>query len=190
MNRRPDWYIVAGQSILGLCLLVCLVLVPHYFFSRNQGGVSNYGTDPHTRLLFVAGFGAAALGTFLAALALHSSSAASKRFRASLFGISLLYLLVMASTFPYKISPAYRHLHEQAAVTLFAGMLAIVVWLLFTTTRDSKVNLALALFFLGFITAALTQAGLVHLLFTAQVVCGFSFGYLLKHGVASHTHLG
>jgi hypothetical protein len=53
-----------GQLVLAAAMVVCVVIEPKYFWATNQGGVSNYGALDETRLLFTAGFAAAAVASF------------------------------------------------------------------------------------------------------------------------------
>ncbi len=182
---RPEWYITAGQIILGICLLGCLVLIPGYFFSYNQGGISNYGTDPRTTWLFVLGFGAATAGVLLAAFRLPQATTRRLQLQVGLVLLAVLYLAVLLSTFSYKMNESYRLLHLYAAIALFLGMFIGASWLRFVAIKDAPTptRVAFVVFCIGLIIAILMQAGVLQLLFTAQIVCGIAFGYMLTQGV-------
>lgn len=169
--------------LLGLCLLVCILIIPGYFFSLNQGGLSNYGTEDKTVWLFIAGFGAASLGTLLAALTLPRSVTWLWQWRVGLLVLAGLYLAVMLTTFSYKDNESLRQLHEQAALALFAAMLAEALWLRFSATKDPLIKPLFNVFIIGFVLAGLTFAGLLHVLLSAQLLCGVAFGYVVVRGL-------
>ncbi len=183
--RQPHQLFATGQALLGLCLLVCIAIIPSYFFSLDQGGLSNYGTEDKTVWLFVAGFGAASLGAFLAALTLPRSSLRLWQWRAGLLILAGLYLVLMLTTFSYKDNESLRQLHEYAALALFAVMLVEALWLRFTAAKDPLIKPMFNVFAIGFVLAGLTFAGLLHVLFSAQLLCGVAFGYMVVRGLKS-----
>ena len=176
---NPRGYFLLGQTILGACLVVCLMLIPGYFFSHDQGGVSNYGTDERTIALFTIGFTAAAAGSLLAGLSLPSSFLQRRRKQLGLFLLALFYTAVLVSTFSYKVSDSLRSIHEYSALALFGVMLAQALWLaLKVNPRDSRTRRALTIFLAAFVAGLLTVFGPLHILFTVQIVCGVTFGYI------------
>ena len=185
MNLRPHHYLLISQIILTASVLLCTIIFPQYLLSTNQGGVSNFGTEDRTRVVFSIGFGAVAVGSWLAARRIRIVAKRLSRLRWGLYLLSCLYLLVLISTFSYKLVPAYRTLHIQAAILLFWGMLALAIWLRIILNNQSAIRVAFIVFVVGFVTALLTFIGIFHLLFVAQLICGFSFGYILVRGVAS-----
>lgn len=188
MRIRPDQYIAVSQLVLGLCLFICLLLIPRYFFSLDQGGVSNYGTEDRTIGLYTIGFGVAAIGTLFASLKLPVHTPRLAFVRLELLLLSVLYATSLLSTYQYKLNDGFRLLHEQAAIALFVGMLLVTVWLRFVFANDSKTRRAFIIFCVGFLAAALTLSGFLHVLFTAQLISGISFAYILVRGVSILNH--
>ncbi len=180
---RPHHYFAIGQIALGLSLLLCLVIIPRYFFRLDQGGVSNYGTEQQTVWLFVFGFGAAALGALLAAARLPTGVVHRRRLQFELVVLAVLYLAVLFSTFSYKDNEAYRQLHVQAALVLFVWMLTSALWLRFVVVRDVIMKRLFIVLAVGFVLSGLTFLGYLHVLFTAQLVSGIAFGYMMTHGM-------
>jgi hypothetical protein len=188
MKFQPEHYLAFSQLVLGTCILLCLAITPHYFFSFDQGGISNYGTEPATVALYSLGFGIAALGTLLVNFSLPANVPRRTVMRLGLLGLGLLYGLALVSTFQYKLNASHRQLHEQLAVALFLGMLLVALWLRFVALKeDIIIRRAFGLFATGFLVAVLTFFGPLHVLFSSQIICGFSFGYMLTHGIKKLT---
>lgn len=188
-NKRlqPHLLYAGGQIILGVCLLACLIVVPRYLFSFDQGGVSNYGTESQTKWLFTAGFSAATIGTLSAAIALPRSSTRRLQLRLILIMLAVLYLFVMMSTFSYKLNPSLRQLHEQAAFVLFGGMLFTTIWLRFVALKDAYTNQVFKFFCASLVLGVLNFLGVLHVLFVIEVAGGIAFAILLTHGLRSLT---
>lgn len=176
--KSHTWFAL-GQILLGACLGYCLYLIPRYFFSLDQGGVSNYGTDLDTKWIFTAGFAAAALSTFLAAVTAKGNAA----LKFALVILAVMYAGVLATTFGYKISDNLYSLHLYVSTALFVVMLIIALWLRFFAIKDTFTNVAFAIFLLGIIAGALTLAGVLHILFAVQLVCGIAFAFMLTHAI-------
>ncbi|MGI9027941.1 MAG: hypothetical protein ACR2FM_03840 [Candidatus Saccharimonadales bacterium] len=179
MTIRSSQYVACGQIALGLSLFICLLINPHYFFATNQGGVSNYGTYDQTRTLFILGFGAAAIGTFMGSIKLPKVSVKMNRLKMGMYLLSSLYLLVMATTFSYKTGGLNKEFHLWAALVLFLVMLYLSIWIRQKTSAGKRLRNAFIIFCIGSLIGALTAFEIIHLLFTAQVISGVSFGYML-----------
>lgn len=181
---RPERYVAAGQIVLAICLVICTVLLPQYFFSWDQGGVSNYGTRAQTEALYAIGFGGAGLGAVLATAALPMSTTRRTVLRVLLLLLASLYALVLFSTFGYKMDNSLRLFHEHAAQALLFGGLILASYLRSVLRADVLIRKVFVVLCAGALLAVLTLLGWLHLLFTAQVVCGASFAYILTRGVA------
>ena len=175
-------YFVYGQLALGLSLLMCLIIIPKYFFSLDQGGVSNYGTDDRTRTFFTIGFGLATLGSLLAARFLPLKISKRLFSRVMLIILATGYLAVLLTTYSYKVNDFYRVLHERTAIGLFVFMLIFALWLRFFVARQNQgVKRWFWLFGAGIVLAGLTILGIIHLLFTAQILSGVAFAFILNN---------
>lgn len=181
-TTKSHLFFAAGQVILGICLVVCLYLIPRYFFSSDQGGVSNYGTEPETKWFYTAGFAAAALATFFTAIKLPSGNSRGV-LRALLVLLSLLYAFVLLTTFSYKLSDSLGHLHNQSAFVLFGGMVVAAVWSLITV-RDKKNRVAFTGLCAGVVLGILATTGILRMLFVAEILTGLAFAYLMAHTIA------
>ncbi len=167
-------------------MLLCLILLPHYFFSSNQGGISNYGTEDRTQFIYILGFGTASLFTLIGSYKLSSKTSRIYSLQLALGLLSLIYFVVLLSTFSYKLTSFNKQLHGLAALALFIAMLAGSLWIRFKGYMDSKLKLAFAIFCLGFIIGLLTLVEFVHLLFTSQIICGACFGFMLTHKLRNY----
>lgn len=185
---QPTHYFAAGQIILGICILGCLVILPHYFFSLNQGGISNYGTEPQTKWLFATGFSAVTIGTMLAAIVLPKGAKHRVQLRIVLFTLAALYAFVMFSTFSYKLSPSLQHLHEQSAIALFGGMLLVSLWLRFFALKDSYTRRIFIFFCVTLVLGVLNLLGVMPILFAIEIAGGVIFALLMTHGLRTLSH--
>jgi hypothetical protein len=189
MTIRSSQYVAFGQICLGLSLFICLLINPDYFFDTNQGGVSNYGTYDQTRMLFILGFGAAAVGTFMGSIKLPRVSDKVSSLKRGMYLLSSLYVLVMASTFSYKTGGLSKDLHLWAALVLFLVILYQALRIRWNNPADRRLNNAFMVFSFGWLIGVLTFFEIIHLLFTAQVISGASFGYMLTRIVRSYENI-
>lgn len=175
---KPQTWFALGQIVLGACLGYCLYLIPRYLFSLDQGGVSNYGTEVDTKWIFTAGFAAAAIGTLLASIVAKGNST----LKLALFLLAVMYAAVLATTYSYKLSDDLNNLHLYASIALFVVMFIIALWLQFTV-KDSFTKICFAVLLLGLVAGALNLAGVIHVLFSVQIVCGVAFAFMMTHGI-------
>jgi hypothetical protein len=155
--------------------------VPRYFFSLNQGGISNYGTEPQTKWLYAAGFSGATIGTMLAAIVLPKATKRRLQLRFILLILSALYLVVMVSTFSYKLSPSFQQFHELSALVLFISMLLTSLWLRFIAVKNSYINRLFIFLCICMALGVLNYLEVLHILFVIEVVTGVIFALQLTH---------
>lgn len=184
MKISASKYFNVGQVMLALALLTSLFLLPNYFFSLDQGGVSNYGTESKTQILFSIGFGVAAFLTFLASKNLTKSAQSSRVLKINLIILSVLYVLLLISTYPYKINDLYRSIHEYIAMALFIFMIFFVTWIRCKKDKDNPfIKRMFWVFLAGIVVAGLTLFGFIHLLFTAQIISGMAFALIVSNAL-------
>lgn len=180
-------YTLISQVGLYGFLLLCLVLMPHFLFEKNEGGFSNYGVYMRTILPFSLAFLIGGLYLHFAARALPSSTSRRAMLAGILDTTCLLLLLVLLTTYPYQINAAFDDLHNAAAVLLFVTELIAGTWLSLQLVRD-RVNFALlGVEAAGFTLSALTFGGLLHILFLAQIITGIGYGLVLVRSVSRVT---
>lgn len=174
-------YVQISHIILAIFIVICIFVDPRYFFTRNQGGISNYGTDSRTQIFFILGFLAAAIGTWLAAFT-HKNI--SKFHKYIMIAIGIMYFLLMLSTIPYKLNSTFKTLHFAAALALFLTMLMMTFWIKYKLAKNSRViKVWFYIFLLGLIIALLTQLKIITLLFVSQIVVGVAFAVILIYSL-------
>lgn len=184
--QRATRHLFYGQLALFVGLLICLLLVPHFLFEKNEGGISNYGTITETILPFSLGFGLCGLFTMAATAALPRTLAVYKQLHGALLVLGVCYFLVLFSTYPYKVNGFLDNLHVYAGVALVIWDMCFGGWLIFVLTRDRLDRALFAAQSIGFVLAALTYTGLLHTLFIAESLVSAAFGVLLVRSVRAY----
>ncbi len=171
--------VILAQMSLGLFLLVCFVLMPHFLLQSDEGGVSNYGTYSATIIPYTLAFGLCGVLTLQAARVFWTDTARSRQLRRVLFGSGWFYLAVLESTYLYQVSGLLDDIHIAVGVLLLVFQIATATWFGHVFTRDVLQTVLLAAQGAGFILAVLTLFGVLHVLFIAEVVTSLTFGWLL-----------
>jgi hypothetical protein len=175
--------LVWGQVSLIGGLAVCFGLVPSYL--RSEGGVSNYGTLRETVVFYTMAFGLAAYFTCLAAYRLHRQHwRYQKALAYNLYILTAMFVIVLLSTYPYKLNNVLGYVHELADIALFVFTLGLSGWLCLVVARSWWHILWLLALVIGAGISLITLFGLVHLLFIGQLVTALSFAVLLTSCVS------
>lgn len=178
MGSKAARYLLASQlSLFGL-LAICTVIMPSFLFKRHEGGASNYGVHATTIVPYTLAFVLCSLCIIRAAYLL-ADVAHSKRFRYSLYVLAGLFLLVLATTYPYKINNFLDNLHIGTAIVLFYFETGMAIWMALVLLKDKLSIALLAVELIGFFIAFFSLWGAVHILFVAQIITAVSFGALL-----------
>jgi len=171
--------LVWSQLTLFGFLGVCVVLMPHFLLEHNEGGVSNYGVHLRTVAPYSLAFLLCA-GLVLQAARLTPPAARTlTRLRSVLYAYAGLLLVVLATTYPYKLNAVFTDLHDLAAILSFWFEVAVSGWLFLVGRRGLIAAGLLAAQATGFCLGSMTFIGTIHLLFIAQMVSGLAFGLLL-----------
>lgn len=176
--RSPLRLLVTAQLCLFIGLLICVLLIPHFLFEANEGGVSNYGTYAKTVLPYTLAFGICGVATIWAARNLGRDDTDS-HLRPLLVVLGILYLFVLFSTYPYKLSAFYSNLHHIAGAALVIYSVALGSWLTLFKAHTTTVLALYTVQLIGFLLAVLTFLGAVHVLFVAELLGSTAFGALL-----------
>lgn len=174
-NRR----IAQSQWCLGSMLAVCLAISPHYLVARNEGGMSNFGVHAATVVPFTLAFGGCAVLVSMSASSVPRGSAADSRFAAALRALGLLLGLVVVSTYPYQHGIALRDIHIAVAVVVTCFETVVSAWVAVDLARGRASATLLCVQVAGFVLAALTLTGVLHVLFVSQLLTTAPFGGLL-----------
>jgi hypothetical protein len=179
MKGRPDRLVLVGQLCFVGFLLVCLALHPGLVLKRNQSGVSNYGIHLKTAGPFTLAFGLESAFSALAARATVVRDAATRRLRVVLWGLAVVAMVGLISTYPYSLNNVLKLVHLWVGAATIAFETIASIWL-FLQVRDRATDRWLiATELAGFVFALLAFYNVVHALFVAQVLIGVGFGSLL-----------
>ncbi|QQS19741.1 hypothetical protein IPL85_05755 [Candidatus Saccharibacteria bacterium] len=174
-----------SQFVLAAAIVVCTIILPQFLFSRDQGGISNYGVHRETIWPFTIGFIGCGLLVCAAALSLPVATAHRAGLRTTLLLVGGLTLLVAFSTYTYKVNRFFDLVHVYSAVLLFVAEVPLALWFALRLTKTTTARWLLGLFITGFILSGLTYFGLIHVLFMAETMTTFSFGVLMILAVES-----
>jgi hypothetical protein len=179
--------LVWSQLSLGLFLLVCIVLIPHFLFTSNEGGVSNYGTYALTIIPYTLAFGLGGLLMIWAAHILPKKLRERRTFQWVIAGVGWLYLLALESTYAYQVNTVFDNIHVTVGALLFTAQVVSAVWLGRTFVNDRLQTALLVAELVGFCLLVITFVGYLHILLVAELVAGACFGALLIRSLKSST---
>lgn len=169
--------VLRSQLVMFGTLVFCTALMPGFLFSRDMGGVSNYGVQPLTVVPYSLGTVAAVWLLWLAgtrALTLHP-----RRVGLLARAAAICLAVNLATTYPYKSSPSWAMVHSWTAIGLalveFLGGLALSS----VAVRGGIRWVARVLLVIGFSCLVLTYVGRLHVLFVAEVTTAAAFGLAL-----------
>lgn len=179
MNKSIKRYLLISQLSLLLDLAICLILIPHYLFARNEGGMSNYGIHLRSVVPYSLGFLVAAYYVLKAALTIKARSVTLRRLRLLLVGYGIIFLLILITTYGYKTNTFLKDTHIVVTIITFWFELLSAIWLCKAFLSD-KLNISLLVCqFIALIIGSLTFFGAFHLLFTSQLITIITFGVIL-----------
>ncbi len=169
--------VLFSQLALALALAVCIPLMPRFLFTGNMGGVSNFGVHAQTVAPYTAGMLTCAW--FLLKASVRLAATGEDQVLATLCRITgVLLLLNLLSTYPYQVAVAWELVHSLCAILLAVAELLGAVTLA-RLLRDRSGYTVLTIAVGAFVVMALTQFGVLHVLFVAEVTTGAAFGVLL-----------
>lgn len=180
LHRHRVWWLLAlSQVALIGSLAVCVALQPAVVLSADEGGVSNYGVRAGTVVPYTVGLSLCALFLWLAARAVPASLPHRRGVVSGLEGTAGAFVMVLVSTYPYKVDRALDDLHLVLAVALFVIESVFVTWMAFVPCPSWRQAGFWLVWFAGFVLGGVTLAGLVHLLFLAQVMLTVGFSAVI-----------
>lgn len=175
--NRLIWSQLALVGFIGVCTL----LMPHFLLEHNEGGVSNYGVNARTIVPYSLAFLLCAGLVLQAARSIRPPAPGRVllHLRFVLHAYAGLMLLVLATTYPYKLNATLTDLHDLTAILSFWFETIASGWLFLAGVRGITTASLLAAQVVGFGLSLATLVGAIHLLFIAQMVSGLAFGLLL-----------
>jgi hypothetical protein len=173
-----DALVIRSQLVLFGSLAMCVALMPGFLFSRDMGGVSNYGVQAATVVPYSA-------GTLLAVCFLWRAASVLRPVRGTRTVVTVtraacICLLVnLLTTYPYKSGETWATLHTCTAVALalveFLGGCLVLRCLPQPVWRATAGTMLVV----GFTCLVLNHVGRLHALFVAEVMTAAGFGLAL-----------
>lgn len=174
---------ISQWSLLGL-LSLAVALHPGYVWRWNEVGLSNYGVHPETAVPYTLALGLAGGFALASAKVLPPRDQTRRRLRHVLATYGTLVLLILASTYGYRLNPTLKTIHVTINVATVLFFSVAAVWIIARFPSRSNVGwLAVQLF--GVVLAVIDFANLLHVLLAAQLLLGVGFGVLVVRAVRS-----
>jgi len=174
-RRAVTRWVALGQIGFAAGIGLCVISSPHLVLHANEGGISNFGVHAKTVAPYTAALLLPAALTFRASrlIAAHSPQ---RRLREILTVYSGLILLTLLTTYLYKVDTPLKIVHVGVGVVLTVFEMGTSLWM----CREIRALYGVVILeFVGFVLAALTIVGVLHLLFVTQLVVGAAFAVIL-----------
>ncbi len=172
---RSLFLTIASQASLAITLCICVLIRPSVLISLPQGGLSNYGTESQTIVVFSVGFWVATVFLLIAA-----KKSQDIRLKKTMSFFAVLLALLIISTYPYRINTFFENIHILIGFTVGTFQL-ISAYLLARWVHFDNVSRIAGLFLLGSIITGISTIFSTGLLFTSQLLGGLGYGTLLVH---------
>lgn len=156
--------------------LVCVALRPEFFFSLDQGGVSNYGVIPLT--IFPYTLAMLGCGYFMmrSAFALPSDTHQLRDAGRIIFVVGLFFIFMLLSTYPYQQSLTLTYVHQIISIMIVLILLLSGAWMHVQLRRsNASRRVDIVILVSGFLLGFLTVVDALRLLFTAQIIIAVGF---------------
>lgn len=168
--------VARSQVAFAFFIAVCVALHPGVVLKSNEGGLSNYGVHLKTVIPYTLALALASLLSYRATRSLHTARRETRHFKLLLLVYSGLTLLTLATTFGYTLDTPQRDLHVAVGVVITVFEFAASLWMYYVVRH---LVLVVVVELIGFVLAALTFFGVVHVLFLTQVLIGGAFALLM-----------
>ena len=175
---KPTRIVLMGQLIWITGIALCTILMPHYLFSSDEGGMSNYGTHTSTVVAFSVAFLGVGVSLLVAAQSLVRAIRAQRIAACLLTLLGTLIIIVTLTTYAYQDSPLLHLIHIASAEVLFIAELPAALWF-WSQQKNTHSNALFGIYLTGLVLAVATLLGAVHVLFVAQLLSEVSLGLLL-----------
>ncbi len=169
------------MSLLAL-LSLAVALHPEFVARWNEVGLSNYGVHLETVVPYTLALGLGGGLTLASARSIGASNQTSRHLRFILDAYGTLVLLILASTYGYRITATLRFVHIAINVVTALFLAGASTWL-FTRVRSRANAWWLAVQLAGCVLAVVDFVNLLHVLFLAQLLIGVGFGVLMVRAV-------
>ena len=181
-RSRAATYVAIGQwSLLGLMLLA-VALKPAFVLRWNEVGLSNYGVHLETGVPYTLALGLGAGLAFASAHSLLALDSTRRRLRLVLVTYGALVLMILASTYGYRLNPTLKAVHVTVNVVTVLFLSGTSAWLAARFPSRSSAGWLVVLV-VGLVLAVVDFANLLHVLLVAQLLMGIGFGVLMVRAV-------
>lgn len=158
-------------------IAVCIAISPHYLFTRNEGGISNFGTHASTVVFYSLAFLWSAGCLWRAAQSLPTTN--SYKVLKLVFITSAISLLIeLVTTYSYKINAIYDQLHLIANVWYALFVLASSCWVALAFRFNWRNIFLLGCVLLSLVLMAQVLFGKLHILMVTQLLLSTFVGLL------------
>lgn len=179
-------YVALSQIAFAFFLAICVAIHPGLVFKVNEGGMSNFGVHAKTVVPYTLALGCAGVLALWATRLIRTTTTAARDFRVLLTTYSWLILLTLVTTYGYTLNAPLKYVHVAVGVAIIVFESAASLWM-YRALRSLRAVLFVQL--VGFVLAALTFFGALHVLFLSQILTGGGFALLLvrtcRHVTAS-----
>lgn len=176
MKDRVIRDVARSQLAFAIFIAVCVALRPGEVLKSNEGGLSNYGVLLKTVIPYTLALALASALSYRATRSLHTTRREARHFKLLLLAYSGLTLITLVTTYAYTLDTPQRELHVVVGVVITVFEFAASLWMYLVVRR---LILVVVVGFVGFVLAALTIFGVLHVLFLTQVLIGGTFALLL-----------
>jgi hypothetical protein len=179
MSNRAVGCIAYSQICFGFFIGVCVVIHPGLVLKWNEGGMSNFGIHVKTAIPYTFALGLASLLSHRGAVLLDRFATSTHQFVRVLKTYSWLIAIVLVSTYGYSLDVVLKDIHIATGIAITLFELAASLWMYRYLGRSPRDTTLIAVQLVGFVLAALTFVGALHVLFLTQILTGVSFALLL-----------
>jgi hypothetical protein len=179
MSNRAVGCIAYSQICFGFFIGVCVAIHPGLVLKGNEGGMSNYGIHIKTAIPYTLALGLASLLSDRGAVLLASSASSSPPFIRLAKTYSWLIALVLVSSYGYSLDVVLKDIHIATGIAITLFELAASLWMYRYLGRSAREMTLITVQVVGFVLAALTFVGALHVLFLTQILGGVSFALLM-----------
>jgi hypothetical protein len=159
-------------------LFICCLMIPHFLFESNEGGISNYGLYAKTVVPYTFALSLSGILTLIAA-----RYAPDKHIKQILVIIGVLLIATLLSTYPYKVNYFLKELHLYVSTALLVAEFVSGLWFSLFMSRDILSLTFMAALLVGFVLIFMTYFKLLHILFIAELLTSIAFGALMVRTV-------
>jgi hypothetical protein len=168
--------VALSQIAFAFFLAICVAIHPGLVLKVNEGGMSNYGVHIKTVVPYTLALGFATTLSYWGARLIPTTTTPARHFRTLLYTYSWLILFTLLTTYSYTLNAPLKYLHVAVGIAIIVFE-SVASWWMYRAIRSLQAVLFIQL--LGFVLAALTFFGTLHVLFLSQILTGGGFALLL-----------